>query len=401
MRTEWHLGARQWPNLPANRGFDHHFGFLTGGEDHYTQAAYEAAVAGHKPVDLWQGHAPAFGRNGTYSCTLYAEEARRLIAAHDASKPLFLYAAFQNTHAPYQCPDRYLDPRVDFAGRQKMQGMLTCVDEATGNLTSALRSKDMWDSTLMLWSADNGGPQYWNANNWPLRGGKGTDFEGGVRAAAFVAGGALGLPAGSRIDHPIHIADWYATFCRLAGVEASDDADAVVEGLVPQIDSVDQSELLRTVSARAARTEVPISHQALIVGELKLVLNTTWVEGVSSGYWTGPTWPEDAAHRPLEPDPGCPHGGCLFNLTLDESEHVELSATMPRERERLAARLEAIMKTKFQTTWTDPRYTDCTTLEKYVSAHRGFAGPICGPYSSPQTGTAASPQRADERPREP
>ena len=62
-----------------------------------------------------------------------------------------------------------------------MQGMLTCVDEATGKLTSALKAKGMWASTLMLWSADNGGPQYWNANNWPLRGGKGTDFEGGVR----------------------------------------------------------------------------------------------------------------------------------------------------------------------------------------------------------------------------
>ena len=176
---KWHLGARQWPNIPANRGFDHHLGFLTGGEDHYTQRAYEAVTGGHKPVDLWHNETPAYGRNGTaYSCNLYGDEASRLIHAHDAAVPLFLYMAFQNTHAPYQCPQRYLDPAVDFEGRRLMQGMVTCVDEATGNLTTSLKAKGMWPSTLLLWSADNGGPQYWSANNYPLRGGKGTDFEG-------------------------------------------------------------------------------------------------------------------------------------------------------------------------------------------------------------------------------
>ena len=80
---KWHLGARQWPNLPTNRGFDHHLGFLTGGEDHYTQKAYEAVSKGQKPVDLWQDAKPAYGRNGTYSCHLYGSEAVKLIESHD------------------------------------------------------------------------------------------------------------------------------------------------------------------------------------------------------------------------------------------------------------------------------------------------------------------------------
>ena len=375
---KWHLGARQWPNLPMNRGFDHHLGFLTGGEDHYTQLAYEAVSKGKKPVDLWQNAQPAYGRNGTYSCHLYGGEALKLIESHDTSKPLFLYMAFQNTHAPYECPAEYLDPSVDFEGRRMMQGMLTCVDEATGNLTSALKARQMWQNTLMLWSADNGGPQYWNANNWPLRGGKGTDFEGGVRAAAFLAGGALKLPPGSTIRHPIHIADWYSTFCTMAGVNPDDDSPAVVRGDVPQIDSIDQTQLLTTVGAPAARTEVPLTFQALIVGELKLVLNTTVVVGHSSGYWTGPVWPTDKSHTPLEADPGCPPGGCLFNLTADETEHHELSAQLPEEKSRLTSRLQELLKGKFQSKWTDPKYEDCVTLADYVEAHHGFAGPICG-----------------------
>ena len=56
---KWHLGARQEANLPIHRGFDHHFGFLTGGENHYTQHGYEAAIKGRHWVDLWQGAAPA------------------------------------------------------------------------------------------------------------------------------------------------------------------------------------------------------------------------------------------------------------------------------------------------------------------------------------------------------
>lgn len=375
---KWHLGARQWPNIPTNRGFDHHLGFLTGGEDHYTQLAYEAVAKGvPKPVDLWQQKAPAYGRNGTYSCHLYGGEATKLIESHDASTPLFLYMAFQNTHAPYQCPDRYLDPTVDFQGRRLMQGMLTCVDEATGNMTRLLKAKGMWANTLLLWSADNGGPQYWNANNYPLRGGKGTDFEGGVRAAAFLAGGFLKLPAGSTIHHPIHIADWYATFCKLAGVAPEDDTEATRTGAVPQIDSIDQGALLTTVGAPAARTEVPLSFQALILGDLKLVLNTTAVLGKLSGYWTGAIWPTDKSHTPTEADPGCPKGGCLFNLSADVTEHAEISAKLPHERDRLRARLDALLQTKFQTNWTDPRYDECTTLAEYIVGHKGFAGPIC------------------------
>ncbi len=61
------------------------------------------------------------------------------------------------------------------------------------------------------------------ANNYPLRGGKTGNFEGGVRANAFVSGGLV--PAarrGTKEDGLIAIEDWYATFCSLAGVDPAD-----------------------------------------------------------------------------------------------------------------------------------------------------------------------------------
>ena len=50
-----------------------------------------------------------------------------------------------------------------------MQAMVSCVSEGTGNVTRALKVAGMWESTLFLWSSDNGGPQYWLGNNYPLR----------------------------------------------------------------------------------------------------------------------------------------------------------------------------------------------------------------------------------------
>jgi arylsulfatase A-like enzyme len=92
-----------------------------------------------------------------------------------------------------------------------MQAMLTCTDSVLGNLTNALKQLQQWDNSLFVWSSDNGGPAYWAANNHPLRGTKGTDFQGGVRVAAFASGGLL--PAAVRgttlqPNQPIHVADW-------------------------------------------------------------------------------------------------------------------------------------------------------------------------------------------------
>ena len=84
MVGKWHGGARSAANLPQNRGFDTHLGFLKGGEDHFSQHSGNV-------VDLWKGEAPAYGLNGTYSTLIYAKAATDLIEAHDVTAPFFLY----------------------------------------------------------------------------------------------------------------------------------------------------------------------------------------------------------------------------------------------------------------------------------------------------------------------
>jgi arylsulfatase I/J len=180
-----HIGGRSVGHLPINRGFDHHLGFLGGGEDHWQCSGHRHSCDGNasstngvhcqcddaKPgshVDLWEDDAPAYGLNGTYSCNLYSGKAVALVEDHAKNYPsqgMFLYLPYHDVHEPYEALDSFRDPSCPDKGRQTMQAMMSCVSEGTGNVTRALKKAGMWETTLFLWSSDNGGPQYWLGNN--------------------------------------------------------------------------------------------------------------------------------------------------------------------------------------------------------------------------------------------
>ena len=68
-------------------------------------------------------------------------------------------------------------------------------------------------------------PTFQAANNFPYRGSKGNDLEGGIRVGALISGGFMQAHAptmiGTRLQGIIHVADWFATLCSLAGVPSS------------------------------------------------------------------------------------------------------------------------------------------------------------------------------------
>lgn len=159
--------------------------------------------------------------------------------------------------------------------------MVNLVDGVLGNITDTIKTMGLWDETLMVLSSDNGGPldeDESGANNAPLRGGKyrsapaaggrlgsccdrvaapthpaRSDFEGGIRMAAFASGGYLPPAVRGTVNEGIfHIADWYATFAALAGVDPTDEK-AAAAGL-PPIDSVNQWPYLSGATTTAPRT---------------------------------------------------------------------------------------------------------------------------------------------------
>ena len=88
--------------------------------------------------------------------------------------------------------------------------MLHMLDVGTLNVTTALKQAGLWENTLLLFSADNGGIGKFG-NNYPLRGHKHDPWEGGTRVTAFLAGGFLpaALRGTSSGDKLVHVADWY------------------------------------------------------------------------------------------------------------------------------------------------------------------------------------------------
>ena len=375
---KWHLGGTFLENVPVKRGFNTSLGYLGGAEDHYTQEESGG-------VDLWSQLEPAYGQNGTYSGYLYTDRMVQVVQQHDQAQPLFLYAAFQDCHAPYQVPAQYENSTIDFQDRRTYQGMVQSMDESIGNLTAALKEAGMWDNTLVVYTSDNGGPSTVAScfsNNYPLRGSKHTDYEGGVRVGAFVSGGVLPKQMyGTQLDGYASIADWYATFAHLSGVDPTDHQDGV-----PDTDSLNLWPMLSGQNLTSPRTEIPLTvgvddtsiltprdvGEGLIVGPWKYILGNA-----NMGIWMSPQYPNASTDCAHQVGPGCAEG-CLFNIIDDPNEYTELSAAQPTVFAQMKARIAALRTGVFQTT-LPPNFsnTSCVSLKEAIDTHKGFIAPRC------------------------
>jgi arylsulfatase A-like enzyme len=166
-------------------------------------------------------------------------------------------------------PESYKQPYLKLPEpRRTIAGMLSAVDEAVGQIVSALEEKGLNKDTLIVFSSDNGGPAPGKATmNTPLRAGKGTIYEGGIRGCAFATCTGK-IPAGTIINESIHAVDWYPTLLKLTGAPAGPDL---------ALDGLDIWPLL-TQSAKSPHDALLIpgtrpGTMALRVGDWKLLLS--------------------------------------------------------------------------------------------------------------------------------
>jgi len=263
-----------------------------------------------------------------------------------------LYTAFQVTHNPLEVPQKYLDeyPEVYYGERKYYYAMTSYLDEAVGNIVDALKAKGIWENTLLVFSSDNGGPTYVDAgsNNYPLKGGKASDWEGGVRVTALASGGLIPQAVrGTKIEGYIHICDWYSTFCNLAGVDPTDN----VPGL-PPTDSLDVWPLITGQTTTSPRTEIPLSSFPYVNGVPQAV---SFIEGpwkfiigvIPFSGWTGPVYPNNTGiHLGAGYLQNC-IGGCLYHIIEDPNEHYELSAAYPGIFQLMSARSKTLFSTVY------------------------------------------------------
>jgi arylsulfatase A-like enzyme len=213
---KWHLGGRLRAYLPNARGFDHFYGNVTGGVGYWDHV--------HGGGLDWQRNGVTIREEG-YATHLIADEAERVIRGRDLDRPLFLYVAFGAPHLPNEAPDETIADYSAIADphRRKHAAMVAELDAAVGRIVGVLDAEGMLDNTVIWFMSDNGGLiaapppeippeqavaqlearlgvevsplflefQRINAteggsDNAPLRGGKSTILEGGVRVPSFV-----------------------------------------------------------------------------------------------------------------------------------------------------------------------------------------------------------------------
>jgi arylsulfatase A-like enzyme len=210
---KWHLGLIEPAYLPTHRGFDHQYGHYNGAIDYNTHIR-DGGFDWHRDDKV--------NHDEGYSTHLIAKEAVKRIAERDKSKPLFLYVPFNAVHSPHQVPAKYKEPYQSLPEpRRTYAGMMTAMDEGIGQILDAIDANQMTDNTLVWFSSDNGGPQPGKVtNNTPLRGGKGSLWEGGVHVAGCAKWPGK-IPAGGEVDQPLHIVDVYPTLLKLAGADLS------------------------------------------------------------------------------------------------------------------------------------------------------------------------------------
>lgn len=140
--------------------------------------------------------------------------------------PFFAYVALGAVHGPHSPPDKYLDGTpVSGVYPSPHMNMLLEMDKAVGSLVNLVESKGLSNDTLIIFASDNGGvkpshgsEEYGHNSHGPLRGHKGTVYEGGHRIP-FIVRWDGNIPANETRSNIISISDIYATLCDIAKIE--------------------------------------------------------------------------------------------------------------------------------------------------------------------------------------
>jgi arylsulfatase A-like enzyme len=313
---KWHLGHFEPAYLPTRRGFDVQYGHYNGAIDYF----------GH---DRDGGHdwhrQDRESRDEGYSTHLLAREALAFVNAQKNDRPFLLYLTFNAVHAPHQVPESYKAPYAKLPEpRRTYAGMLAAMDEAIGQVLDALDKNGLSRNTLVVFSSDNGGPAPGRVtDNGTLRAGKGTVYEGGVRAAAGASWPGR-IKAGTVVTQPLHTVDWYPTLLKLAG--------ASLKQTLP-VDGVDAwptiAEGKPSPHAEILINAAPMSG-AIRAGNWKLVLNGTGHQAEMALRESG----RDLSTAPATVE--------LFDLAADPGEQRNVADANPEKVRDLRTRYEAL-----------------------------------------------------------
>lgn len=305
---KWHVGDQR-EFLPTRQGFDGYFGIPYSNDmwrkSTETGERVHPLMRDEKVAELLTDERQAF------LVQEYTDEAVRFITANK-EKPFFLYLPHTAIHTP-------IYPGEKFRGKSsngRVGDWIEEVDSSTGILLDTLKKLGIEKNTLVIFTSDNGpwlGKKKDSGSSGPLRGGKGSTWEGGVRVPTIARWPGM-VPAGASVDAIAGTIDLLPTLVALAGgsVPAS-----------PVIDGRDISPLLlgkSTESPRGVHYYFSRYHiEAVREGPWKLAI-------VPQNFSMGMPVPEDAETRQPR----------LYNLDKDIGETKDIAAAHPEIVAKLA-----------------------------------------------------------------
>ncbi len=265
------------------------------------------------------------GESGSDYLTDYLTD--KAIEFIDKSKdePFFLYFAYHVPHTPIQGREDLVAKfskkvRTDAIHKNPTYAaMVASMDQSVGRVLERLDRHDITDNTLVIFTSDNGGltQRYGKhdsfTENLPLRRGKGSAYEGGVRVPTIVRWPGV-TEAGSVCVEPILTIDYYPTLLEIASASGDRTHNASVDGIsiVP---------LLRDSASTLDRDlywHYPHYHAG----------GDGPYSAIRSGVWRLIEFHEDEGLR-------------LFNLATDIGEQHDLASQMPERADKLQAKLHA------------------------------------------------------------
>lgn len=320
---KWHQGAHA-ESHPNQNGFDYFYGFLGG----YTTPGTGSRRLGF--VSKWGAGRPYdWQRNGEnvfeseYATILLGKDASRFVRERDRSKPYFLMLSFNAPHFPQVAPEEIVDQYVNDSSccevRCRYMAQVDLMDREIGRLVATLESEGIRDSTLIVFFSDNGGSSDFGGSNLPLRGEKGSVYEGAIRVVALANWPGV-LASGQVSNQRMQVGDLFPTLEAAADLpikappgESSNMWPAIVGN-----HEIRREPFLFMVDGPGRRGA--LQSRAVLADSWKLVV----IEDDEKDDGTGSV--------------------ALFDITKDPNEQVDLSAERPRVVRRLRRVLESLEK---------------------------------------------------------
>ncbi|MFW6279466.1 MAG: sulfatase [Planctomycetota bacterium] len=214
---KWHCGDQE-PFLPTEHGFDSYYG-LPYSNDMGRQRPPKDFQA--PPLPLMRDTEVVQEQPDQAGLTeRYVEEAVRFLRQPRAN-PFFLYFAHMYVHGP-----RFVPPVFQKRSRNGNYGAaVECIDWATGAILDELERQGLAENTLVIFTSDNGSGR--PESNAPLRGRKGTTWEGGMRLPCIMRWPGR-INAGSVCNALTSAMDFYPTLSAVGGADVPDDR--VIDG---------------------------------------------------------------------------------------------------------------------------------------------------------------------------